>query len=95
MTIRAPDELLDRVRAAAQRAGRSMNEYVTTVLRAVTDLELASDEASQVRERLASAGLLAPADTPRPRPDPERVAAARAAAGKGTPLAMIVSDDRS
>lgn len=95
ITVRAPDELLDRVRAAAQRLGRSMNEYVTYVLQAATDPDLAGDEADQVRERLALAGLLAPAGAPRPRPNARRVATARAAAGQGTPLATIVATDRS
>ncbi len=95
ITVRASDELLDRVRAAAQRLGRSMNEYVTSVLQAATDPDLATDEADQIRERLAMAGLLAPAGAPRPRPSAHRIAAARAAAGRGTSLAAIVTSDRS
>jgi hypothetical protein len=95
LTIRTSDALVDRVRTAARQAGRSMNEYIASVLEAATDPDLAGDEADGIRERLARAGLLAPTGSPRPRPDAERVAAARAAAGRGTPLSSIVSPDRS
>ena len=95
LTIRTSDELVDRVRSAARRAGRSMNEYVVAVLGAATDPDLAGDEAERIRERLSRAGLLAPAGAPRPRPDAGSVAVARAAAGRGTPLSDIVASDRS
>lgn len=94
MTWRASEELLGLVRRAAARQGRSMNDFVTAVLEAATDPELAGDEADRVRERLAAAGLLAPASRSARRPDPRAVAAARAAAGRGTPLARIVDEDR-
>jgi hypothetical protein len=95
LTIRASDALVGRVRAAARRSGRSINEYVSLVLDAATDPELAGDEAEGIRERLARAGLLAPAGAPRPRPDADSVAAARAAAGRGRRLSDIVTSDRS
>jgi hypothetical protein len=95
LTVRASDGLVDRVRLAARQAGRSMNEYVTGVLEAATDPELAGDEAEGIRQRLARAGLLASTGSPRPRPDAEHVAVARAAAGRGTPLSTIVASDRS
>lgn len=94
LTVRASDELLERVRAAALRLGRSMNEYVVGVLGAATDPDLAGNEAERVRERLAQAGLLGPSGPPRPRPDEALIAAARTAAGRGTPLSAIVSSDR-
>jgi hypothetical protein len=94
VTWRASDELVDRVRAAAATQGRSLNEYLTKLAEAATDPDLAGDEASRTRERLARAGLLAPPAPPRPRPDPDAVSAARAAAGKGTPLSDLVSDGR-
>jgi uncharacterized protein (DUF1778 family) len=94
MTWRAPEELMDRVRAAAQREGRSMNEYVTWVLAAATDPELAGEEITRVRERLARAGLLAPTGTPRGRPDEAAVARARAAAGRGKSLSEFVREGR-
>jgi hypothetical protein len=71
-----------------------MNEYVTRVLEAATDPENAANETERIRERLARAGLLAPAGAPRRRPAQAQVARARRAAGSGTPLAQIVSDDR-
>lgn len=94
VTWRAPDDLVDRVRSVAAAEGRSLNDYMTRVLRAATDPELAGDEASRVRERLARADLLVPSGSPRERPDGQRLAEARRAAGAGTSLADIVVDDR-
>jgi len=90
-----PDDLIGRLKDAAQESGRSVNSWATDVLWAAVDPELAGEEAARVRERLARAGLLA---TGRPRtgarPDPEVLARARAAAGQGTPLSEIVAEDR-
>jgi hypothetical protein len=94
MTWRAAEELMDRVRAAAQREGRSMNEYVTWVLAAATDPELAGEEITRVRERLARAGLLAPTGPPRRRPDEDALVRARAAAGRGKSLSEFVREGR-
>ncbi len=96
VTWRASEELVERVRRCAQRSGHSMNEYLTSVLDAATDPELATDEADRVRERLHRAGLLAPAGVPasRERPDPQTVERARQAAGEGTPLSEFVRQDR-
>lgn len=94
MTWRAPDELLARVRRAAERHGRSMNDYVTAVLDAATDPELADDEMGRVRERLDRAGLLAPAGRPRRRPPGDAVNRARAAAGQGAGLSDLVREGR-
>jgi len=94
ITVRASDELVHRVKEAAASQGRSMNDYVTAVLDAATNPDLAGDEASQVRERLARAGLLAPVGVRRPRPSSTAVAAARMAAGRGTQLSELVGRDR-
>ncbi|WP_219419527.1 transcriptional regulator [Pseudonocardia nigra] len=94
VTWRAPDDLVERVRAAAAEQGRSVNDYLTRLAEAATDPDLAGDDAARTRERLARAGLLVPAGPPRPRPDPDAVAAARRAAGSGTPLSDIVADSR-
>lgn len=94
VTWRASDELLDRVRRAAANDGRSMNEYVTSVLDAATDPDLAGDEAAVLRERLARAGLLAPPGPRRRRPDADEVARARSRAGRGTSLAELVGEGR-
>ena len=102
LTIRADAEIIERVRAMAGRAGRSMNEQVVRILDAATDPDLA-DEGTRIRERLAAAGLLddspashKPVAPPRSteRVDAERLAAARARAGEGTPLSDIVSASR-
>lgn len=94
MSWRSSDELADRVRRAARACGRSMNDYVTAVLDAATDPDLAGDEATALRERLARAGLLAPAGRPRTRPAPADVVRARAAASGGTPLSSLVEQGR-
>jgi hypothetical protein len=94
MTWRAPADLIARVRRAAQRRGRSMNDYVTAVLDAATDPQLVGDEAERLRERLDQAGLLAEPGTRRRRPAREEAAAARSRAGQGTALSELVSEDR-
>ncbi len=94
VTWRAPDALVERVRRAAQEQGRSLNDYLTVVLAAATDPELATSEAVRVRERLAAAGLLVHPDRSALRPDRAAVARARASAAQGTPLPDYVSDGR-
>lgn len=92
MTWRTSDELLERVRRQAVEHGRSLNEWVTTVLDAATDPSSASSPAAELRERLARAGILGDV-APRPSAgtvDPDRLTAARAAAGRGTPLSDVV-----
>jgi hypothetical protein len=94
MTWRAPDDLVERVRRAARRQRRSMNEYVTAVLDAATNPRLAGGEAERLRERLDQAGLLAEPGDHRSRPPREDAARARSRAGRGTALSEIVSEDR-
>lgn len=94
MTWRTSEELLERVRRQAAGQGRSLNDWVTTVLDAASDPDSASSEAQRVRERLAAAGLLAAVGPARRRPDRRAVGAARAAAGRGTPLSDLVRDGR-
>lgn len=95
MTVRVPDDLVKRVKLAAQRGGLSVNEFTLRVLDAATDPNLAGSEADRIRERLAAAGLLATGRRQAAgRPAPELVMAARAAAGQGTALAEIVSAQR-
>ncbi len=95
MTWRVDDEILERVRRQARDRGRSLNEWVTEVLSAVSDPESAGSEAARIRERLQAAGLLEPTVIrPRRRVDPTRLAAARVAAGQGTPLSDLVTEGR-
>jgi hypothetical protein len=94
MTWRASAELIERVRRAAKRQRRSMNEYVTAVLDAATNPNLAGSEADRLRERLDQAGLLAEPGKPRSRPSRAETDRARARAGRGTALAELVSQDR-
>ena len=94
MTWRAPADLIERVRRAAQRQRRSMNDYVTAVLDAATNPRLASGEAERLRERLDQAGLLSEPGERRSRPPREEAARARRRAGRGTALSEIVSEDR-
>lgn len=97
MTWRADDDLLERVRSQAQQHGRSLNDWVTTVLAAASDPSYAGTDADQVRERLARAGLvettMGGSGTGR-RPDRKRLAEAREAAGRGTSLSELVTAAR-
>lgn len=98
ITVRASEDLVGRVRHAAEVSGRSMNEYIVAVLSAATDPELAGDDAARVRARLQLAGLLAAPTNDlapgRKRPGRAAVAAARKRAGAGTPLSDLVAADR-
>lgn len=94
VTLRLPDDLLDHLKQAAEARGQSVNAWVSAVLAAAVDPELAGDEAEQVRSRLARAGLLAQFPRPAQRPDEARLARARSAAGRGRPLSDLVSEDR-
>jgi hypothetical protein len=95
ITVRADPALIERVRQAAGRADRSMNEYVVAILDAATNPDVVADDAERVRERLRHAGLLSE-PTPRQvrRPDPAATARARTRAGRGTPLSDIVTASR-
>ena len=95
ITIRAPEELIARVRLSASDAGRSMNDYVTSILDAATDPDLADSASERLRERLRRAGLLVTV-TPLPgqRPSKEDVEAAGAAAAEGRLLSDLVFDGR-
>lgn len=94
MTWRAEEELMRRVKCSAERRGVSLNEYVTRVMRAVTDPDLEDDEARAVRAKLAQAGLLDSSGTPRSRPSREAVEKARRAASGGTAMEDLVAEGR-
>ncbi len=94
MSWRSSDELAERVRLAAKANGRSMNDYVTAVLDAATNPDLAGDQAEALRARLARAGLLVPAGPLRARPPRSEVERAGAAASGGTPVSSLVERGR-
>jgi hypothetical protein len=95
VTWRTDDDLLARVRHAAASSGRSVNEWITRVLDAATDPDLADSDFDRVRERLSRAGLLEePSTRSVTRPPAEAVADARRAAAQGTPLSKLVIDGR-
>jgi plasmid stability protein len=95
LTIRADDALVRRVKASASELGRSMNDYVTAILDAATNPELAGTDADRLRERLARAGLLVvPSRLSVGRPSSAAVDAAGRRAAVGRPLAEFVSDGR-
>lgn len=96
LTLRLPDPLADDLRRAATARGQSVNAWVTAVLRAAVDPELAGDDAARTRERLQRAGLLIEVEPFRgQRPGPEAAARARRAAAQGKLLSDYVSDGRS
>ena len=94
MTWRASADLIERVRHAARRQRRSMNDYVTALLDAATNPHLADSEAERLRERLDQAGLLAEPGERRRRPPREEAAGALSCACAGTVLSQLVSEDR-
>ena len=95
LTLRIPDSLAEELRSAARARGESLNRFASAVLRAAVDPAFASDEAQELRERLARAGLLVVAErSVRTRPGRRAVSRARAAAGRGRPLSKLVSEGR-
>lgn len=95
LTVRAPEELLERVRIAARDQDLSINEFANRVLDAATNPDLATTEAERLRQRLSAAGLLVTRHAPASeRPPTSVVAAARRAAGRGVSLSTLVSEGR-
>lgn len=95
LTLRVDDRLVDCLKAAAGARGESVNAFAGRVLAAAVDPELAGDEMSRTRERLARAGLLETPGPPRgERPSEEDIARARVAAGRGKPLSDFISEGR-
>lgn len=96
LTLRVDEQLASEVKAYASRAGRSVNAWVTAVLRAATDPDLDDSEAERTRARLARAGLLVVPQARRglKAPDPRRLTRARRAAGRGTRLSDLVAAGR-
>jgi Ribbon-helix-helix protein, copG family len=95
VTIRADEELIDRIKRTAAAGGRSMNEWANLVFRAATDPDASGSDIERIRERLRNAGLLSEhIPLAGHGPDPGLVREAGRRAAVGTPLSDIVSEDR-
>ncbi len=95
-SVRLTDERGQAVRRLAAARGTSINQTFEDLVAAATDPALADDDRQALRERLGRAGLVfdvaAVPDVEAPTED--ELAHARAAAGRGTPLAQLVSEGR-
>jgi hypothetical protein len=95
-SVRLSDERGRAVRRLAAARGASINQTFEDLVAAATDPAFADDDRQAMRERLARAGLvfdvssLPDVDAP----TEAELARARAAAGRGTPLAELVSEGR-
>ena len=94
--MRLSDDHAAAVKRLAQARGRSVNQTFEDLVVAATDPANAADAMSALRERMARAGLTydVPAGTVVGQPDASALEDARAAAGRGTPLSRIVSEQR-
>jgi hypothetical protein len=95
-SVRLSDERGSAVRLLAASRGVSINQTFEDLVAAATDPALAANDLHALRERLARAGLVFDVTTlPEVEPPGEdELARARAAAGRGTPLADLVSEGR-
>ena len=95
-SVRLSDERGRAMRQLAAVRGASINQTFEDLVAAATDPALADDDRQALRERLARAGLvfdisvLPDVDAP----TEAQLVRARAAAGRGTPLATLVSEGR-
>lgn len=94
LTLRIDTTLVEHLKATAAERGESVNGFATSVLRAAVDPDFAGTEATQLRERLARAGLLAVPAPVAGRPSDAELQRARKAAGSGRQLSELVSEDR-
>jgi hypothetical protein len=96
LTLRVPEQLAERLKEAARDHEESVNGYAVKVLSAAVDPDLAGDEITGLKERLARAGLLLrPEHSSTKRPSARALNRARAAAGRGKPLSDFVTEGRS
>jgi plasmid stability protein len=95
LTLRVPEELAERLKVAAGDHEVSVNGYAVKVLSAAVDPDLAGDEITGLKERLARAGLLlTPERISTKHPSARALSRARAAAGRGRPLSDFVTEGR-
>lgn len=95
-SVRLSDAHGRAIRRLASARGASINQTFEDLVAAATDPALADGDRQALRERLARADLVfdlsvLPDVEP---PSDEELARARAAAGRGTPLAEMVSEGR-
>ena len=84
------EELAERLKGAARDRDESVNAYAVKVLSAAVDPDLAGDEITGLRERLARAGLLlTPEHLSAKRPSARALSRARAAAGRGAGFLLL------
>jgi hypothetical protein len=95
-SVRLSDEHGEAVRRLASARGRSVNQTFEDLVAAATDPAHAGTELGALRERLERAGLLFDISVlpDASVPSEREVERAREAAGRGTPLAEIVSEGR-
>ena len=93
-SVRLSDDHGDAIRRLAAARGRSVNQTFEDLVAAATDPAHAGDEALALRERLGRAGLVFDVSALPDAPAPSELERARAAAGRGTPLAQLVSEGR-
>jgi uncharacterized protein (DUF1778 family) len=95
LTLRVPEELAERLKGAAHDHEDSINGFAVKVLSAAVNPDLACDEVTGLKERLAQAGLLLTPDRiPTKRLSAQSLSRARAAAGRGRPLSDFVTEGR-
>lgn len=94
-SVRLSDDHGAAVKRLAQARGRSVNQTFEDLVVAATDPANASDPLSALRERMVRAGLAYDVSGGTGMaPDATALDQARAAAGRGTPLSQIVSEQR-
>jgi uncharacterized protein (DUF1778 family) len=96
LTLRVPEGLAEKLKLAAGLHEDSVNGYAVKVLSAAVDPNLAGDEMTGLKERLAQAGLLLTPEriTSKQSPSTQALSRARAAAGRGRPLSDFVTEGR-
>lgn len=97
ITIRAPADLILRVKRRAADGAVSMNEFVVHLLDVATDPARATSADGRLLERLRAAGLLeepGPGDDEIEEPDAAELADAMRAAGRGTPGHVLIDENR-
>lgn len=95
-SVRLSDDRAMAIKRLAHARGRSVNQTFEDLVVAATDPDHAGGADAALRERLARADLVwdASALGAGARPDPASLASARAAAGRGTSLSEVVSEQR-